>query len=182
MGRRYRRGGLTLPEVLVTLAIAATLAAVLLPALIGQISKGDAGRLSNDLVAVQTAIGAFTSDVRRFPKDLSQLNTAITISQQDLLNVTYPQSLVNRWRGPYLGKSLTSNTLPTAFGSSIQNAFGDSTTAGGRYLAVTFSPITLADFNNVDRIIDEAASSTTGQLLFVTNNSGTGAFLAVPIQ
>ncbi|MDQ6718185.1 MAG: type II secretion system GspH family protein, partial [Gemmatimonadota bacterium] len=42
------RRGFTLAEVLVTLAIIAVMAAVLLPALNSQISKGDAGRLASD--------------------------------------------------------------------------------------------------------------------------------------
>jgi prepilin-type N-terminal cleavage/methylation domain-containing protein len=179
--RNRNRRGLTLPEVLVTLAIVATLAAVLLPALNSQLSKGDAGRLSSDLVSLQTAIGAFTSDVRRFPKELTQLNTPIATNQQDLLGQTYPQSLVNRWRGPYLGKSLVSNTLPSAFGASILNAFANESDGVNNYVAVKFSPITASDFEKVDLIIDEQASSTTGQLRWA-NGSGTGTFFAVPIQ
>lgn len=178
---RRNRSGLTLPEVLVTLAIVATLAAVLLPALNSQLAKGDAGRLSSDLVSLQTAIGAFTSDVRRFPKNLHQLNTKITTSGpvlgEDLLGQAYPQSLVNRWRGPYLGKALTSDTtLPSAFGASIRNAFQNHPEG---FVGVKFWPITASDFEKVDLIIDEESNSTTGQLRFVTD---TGTFLAVPIQ
>jgi prepilin-type N-terminal cleavage/methylation domain-containing protein len=182
--RTRQRKGLTLPEVLVTLAIAATLAAVLLPALTSQLAKGDAGRLASDLVSLQTSIGTFTADVRRFPANLRQLNEQISTStsplHQDLLGQTYPQSLVNRWRGPYLGKSLTaSNTIPSAFGASFETTF----VSQGGFVVAKFSPITLADFDKIDLIIDEEASSTTGQLRFTgSTSSGTGEFYAVPIQ
>src|SRR5688500_4213907 len=116
--RTASRGGFTLPEVLVTIAIVATLAAVLLPALNNQLSKGDAGRLTSDLVAVQTAVGAFTSDVRRYPLDLTDLKTKPAGSDLDILGAAYGTTLVNKWRGPYLSKDLSSGSMPTGFGAN----------------------------------------------------------------
>src|SRR6266550_2689580 len=71
------RRGFTLAEVLVTLAIIAIMAAILLPALNSQISKGDAGKIASDLTNIQQAAQAFVSDVHRYPADLTQLTTSV---------------------------------------------------------------------------------------------------------
>lgn len=175
--------GFTLPEVLVTIAIVATLAAVLLPALNNQLSKGDAGRLTSDLVAVQTAVGAFTSDVRRYPLDLTDLITRPVSSDLDVLGNSFGSVLINKWRGPYLSKELSSGDMPTGYGSKISGTFTRTTYNSISYLTVSVTPMTPAEFDNIDQIIDETANSTTGQLRYTGNSvSGTATFYAVPIQ
>ncbi|MGI8619669.1 MAG: type II secretion system protein [Gemmatimonadaceae bacterium] len=179
-----KRRGFTLPEVLVTLAIVATLAAVLMPALNSQLSKGDAGRLTSDLKAIQTAVGAFTSDVRRYPGDLTDLNTKPGVTDQDVLGNAFGSVLVAKWRGPYLSKELLSGTIiPSGYGSTIAGGLTRTTYNGIPYLTISVSPLTEAEFNTIDQIIDESASSSTGQLRFTgTSVSGTVTFYAVPIQ
>lgn len=172
--------GFTLMEVLVTIAIVGTLAAVLAPALMNQLSKGDAGRITSDLVAVQTAVGAFTSDTRRYPATLLQLKTVPANSALDILGNQFGDALVKKWRGPYLSKDLNgSDAMPTGSGATISAAFDTATYNDIPYLRIKVSPLTLAEFNNVDQIIDESANSSTGQLTL----SGTIAiFSAVPVQ
>lgn len=175
-----RGQGFTLIEVLVTIAIVGTLAAVLAPALINQLSKGDAGRTTSDLVAVQTAIGAFTSDTRRYPATLLQLKTVPANSASDILGNQFGDVLIKKWRGPYLSKEVNgSNAMPTGSGATISAAFGKATYNDISYLTITAGPFTLNEFNNIDQIIDEAASSTSGQL---TLSGTTATFAAVPIQ
>jgi prepilin-type N-terminal cleavage/methylation domain-containing protein len=180
MKKSRERKGFTLPEVLVTLAIVATLAAVLLPALNSQLSKGDAGRAASDLVSLQTAIGAFASDVRRYPDSLAQLTTAITTSNTDINDAAYTSGHVAKWKGPYLSKSLVSNTLPTAFGGTITGDFESLAIGGTNFLTVTVAPIAQADFDKVDLIIDETVSAVSGQLRWVTPD--TARFYATPLQ
>lgn len=179
-GRRRASKGFTLPEVLVTLAIVATLTAVLLPALNNQLSKGDASRVTNDLVAIRTAIGAFTSDVRRYPSALVQLKTAPLSSATDVLGNQLGSTLINRWRGPYLSKDLNgSNAMPTGYGGVISSSFGTVTYNGVPYLTISTTGLTEAEFNNIDQIIDETANSSTGQLTF---DGTTVKWAATPIQ
>src|SRR5437764_3611113 len=71
--RRSTRRGFTLGEVLVTVALVAVLAAVVLPAVGSQISKGDLGRVSSDLLTMRSAMEQFISDVRRYPNSVGQL-------------------------------------------------------------------------------------------------------------
>ena len=175
-----KRLGFTLPEVLVTIAIIATLAAVLLPALTGQISKGDSTRAAEDLKAVQSAVTAFVSDVRRYPGKLEHLTDPITISDADALSSTYPAGLVEKWNGPYLNKQLENGTLKTTFGAFIQSDFGDEAVANTTYLAARLDPISDADFAKLDALIDDTANSSTGLLRL--NASSTATYYLVPIQ
>jgi prepilin-type N-terminal cleavage/methylation domain-containing protein len=174
------RIGFTLPEVLVTLAIVATLTAVLLPALNNQLSKGDASRVTNDIVAVRTAVGAFTSDVRRYPSALLQLRTAPEAGDFDVLGRTFGGTLIQRWRGPYLSKDLDdSYAMPTGYGGVISPTLGTVTYNGIPYLTVQITGLTPEEFDNIDQIIDETANSSTGQL---TISGTTAVWAATPIQ
>jgi prepilin-type N-terminal cleavage/methylation domain-containing protein len=174
------RAGFTLPEVLVTLAIVATLTAVLLPALNNQLSKGDASRVTNDIVAIRTAVGAFTSDVRRYPSALVQLKTKPLATDVDVLGNQFGGTLIQRWRGPYLSKDLNgSNAMPTGYGGIISGTMGQTSYNGIPYLNIQITGLTTDEFNNIDQIIDETASSSTGQL---TLSGTTAVWAATPIQ
>jgi prepilin-type N-terminal cleavage/methylation domain-containing protein len=174
MKKSRGRKGFTLPEVLVTLAIVATLAAVLLPALNSQLSKGDAGRAASDLVSLQTAIGVFASDVRRYPGDMAQLNDTAAFTTD--INGASLANLKTKWKGPYLTKTLVSGNLPTAFGATILGDFDPLTS----YLVIELTNMTQTDFNKVDQIIDETVSTTSGQFRWVTGD--TARYYATPLQ
>lgn len=184
-----RRGGLTLPEVLVTLAIISVLAAVLIPALTGQLAKGDAGRVAEDLKSIQTGIGAFVSDVRVYPRTVNQLTQKITTDASvtrlgGRLSPTGAYSAVQlpRWRGPYMVKSIAAlqTSVVTGFDALIDGNFSSSTTTDlvTPYVGISVTGLDQAQLDRVDLIIDDGVS-TTG--LFRTE-SGNGAFYALPIQ
>lgn len=99
---KSRRSGFTLPEVLVTVAIVAILAAAVVPAVTSQISKGEETTLVSAVSSVRTSLSAFVSDVRTFPSRVSQLTTVPAASTDSALDGSaYSAAQVGRWKGPY---------------------------------------------------------------------------------
>ena len=175
-----RRAGFTLVEVLVSLAIVAILAAVLLPALTSQIVKGDTGRVAGDLTSIQSAAQAFVSDVRRYPSALGDLTTAITASSTDINSAPIPANLLTKWKGPYLGRDV-GNTA----GGVISTTFAKTAGLNGvYYLGVTVTAVTPAEFANVEALFDDgvAGTSSTNGLVLYNAGSSTLTFLALAIQ
>lgn len=171
--QRSRRGGFTLPEVLVTVAIVAVLAAMVVPAVTQQISKGDEGQFSGSIRNLQTAITAYVSDVRRFPYDLTQLETVPTNGDSAWGPAgTLNAALVARWKGPYLQGSLTT-------GDSVDLGFGlfgkSQMRVDGNYLILRIDGTTSeAVFAKVDSLIDKADGQADGSLRWTdTGTPGT---------
>ncbi|HUR92376.1 MAG TPA: prepilin-type N-terminal cleavage/methylation domain-containing protein [Gemmatimonadaceae bacterium] len=180
---KTKRAGLTLPEVLVTLAIIAVVAAVLVPALTSQLTKGDAGRVSEDLKAVQTGIQAFVSDVRRYPKTINQLSNAITTVQGDLVTTaSYTARHVSRWRGPYFVRDIepADTDFETGYGGKVLTTLLSTTVTGtgGTYLGIEVSGLSPTERDQVDVVLDDGVSSS-GLFRIIGNDT---LYLAVVVQ
>ena len=184
--RLRSRTGFTLAEILVALAIIATLAAVLVPAVTGQIMKGEVNRAIQDITNIRTGIEQFVADVHRYPGKVSHLATQITALQLDVNNSTYPNNLVNRWKGPYLGRDTLPGGYQTGFGAVVRDSLVKLTfQAGVSYATVVIAGITQTDFNRIDAEIDGTVGATTGLLRWVTGGGSgvdTVKFLTIPIQ
>jgi prepilin-type N-terminal cleavage/methylation domain-containing protein len=101
--KHSRRSGFTLPEVLVTVAIVAVLAAMVVPAVTQQISKGDQGQLSSSIQGLNTGLTSFVADVRKFPIALSQLSQAVANNDSTLMPLGHLNAVeAGRWKGPYI--------------------------------------------------------------------------------
>jgi len=189
-GFETRRKGFTLAELLVSLALIALLAAVLIPTVAGQLLKGDAGRVASDLNAVQAGIQTFLADVHRYPGKYSDLSKVITTSaatHTDILGNAYTAGLVSKWKCPYVTKDTTTNgtagTVVTGFGGLMLNRFQSvANTNAVNYVTVVISGVSSADFDKIDEQVDGTASGggSVGLLRFVAPD--TVKFLAVPIQ
>lgn len=179
--------GFTLAEILIALALIAVLAAVLLPAVAGQIMKGDTGRTMQDLDAVRAGIDQFLADVHRYPRRVSHMTTAITTSQKDVNGAAYPSGLVAKWSGPYITKTLNdANVIPTGFGATIQDSLQIvANTNNVNYVTVVIAGIDTIGFARLDLEIDGASTTVTnartlGIVRWVTGD--TVKYLATPIQ
>lgn len=187
-----RKRGFTLAEILIALALIALLAAVLLPTVAGQILKGDAGRVMQDLDAVRSGIDQFLADVHRYPGKYSDLSKAVVASSAlhvDINGNQYTAGLAAKWSGPYVSKDTMSAVIETGFGGSIHNVFIKTLNTNAiNYVTVQITGITGADFDRIDEQIDGASVSpagrTTGLLRWVTGGASpdTTKYLATPIQ
>ncbi|HTE47638.1 MAG TPA: prepilin-type N-terminal cleavage/methylation domain-containing protein [Gemmatimonadaceae bacterium] len=120
MFRNVRRGGFTLPEILVTVTIIAVLAAAVVPAVTQYVNKGNTPSSQQDVHQLQTAVTGFTADVHRYPGDLQQLITQIvtTTGSGDTLDkdgaatpVVFTTVDASRWRGPYTAAPITTGAI-----------------------------------------------------------------------
>lgn len=175
-----RRNGFTLAEVLVTLAIIAVMAAVLLPSLTAQLSKGDTGRLGSDLTGIQSAAQAFVADVRRYPSALGDLTTAITASSTDLDGLPIPSTLLSKWKGPYLNRDV-GNTAGGVIGTTFSKTAGGN---GANYLGITVTSVPASVFAGIEALLDDgvAGVSSTNGVVHYNAGSSTLTFLALTIQ
>ena len=115
MTRSSKRSGFTLPEVLVTVAIVAVLAAIVVPTVTNQIGKGDDTNLVTNVADLRTSVTSLVSDVRKFPSRLQDLTTVPLATDLDLSGGQFGATAVAKWKGPYISTSLKarSNTLKT---------------------------------------------------------------------
>jgi prepilin-type N-terminal cleavage/methylation domain-containing protein len=178
---RSHRYGFSLAEILVALAILAALAAVIIPAVAGQISKSDATRTIQDMTSIRTGIEQFVADVHRYPGKVSHLTNQIATTQMDVNNALYTQPLVNRWKGPYLGRDTLTGGYQTGFGGVVKDSLVRLTFQPGvNYATVVIFGITQTDFNRIDAEVDGTVGATTGMLRWVAGD--TVKFLTIPIQ
>jgi prepilin-type N-terminal cleavage/methylation domain-containing protein len=182
-----RKVGFTLAEILIALALIAVLAAVLLPAVAGQIMKGDTGRTMQDLDGLRAGIDQFLADVHRYPMRVSHLTTKVTGTDRDVNGTLYPAGLAAKWAGPYVVKTLNdANVIPTGFGANIQDSLVRITNSNGiAYVTVRIHPIDSAAFARLDLEIDGVSANwtnaqTLGLVRRVTGD--TVKYLATPIQ
>lgn len=165
--RANRRSGFTLPEVLVTVAIVAVLAAMVVPAVTQQISKGDDAELQSSVANLRTSITAFVSDTRKFPARISDLFNEIADTDLDLFGVAYGTAVEARWRGPYMSGSLAAASDLTLSHTDIADALVDSTfgTATAVLVIATLPDITTqAQAILIDGLIDDGNGNAAGIL------------------
>lgn len=175
---RKSRSGFTLPEVLVTVAIVAVLAAVVVPAVTNQISKGDESNLTSNVSNLRSGVTSFVADVRKFPRRLQNLLEVPDEADDDVTGVDFGAGAVGRWKGPYLIaslKSYTSNNLidsiPWGALAYVLDSLSDTsfTAAGGDgtdgFIGVTFGGVTSnATAFKIDSILDGATGRIEGNL------------------
>lgn len=174
--------GFTLAEVLVTIAIIAIMAAVLLPALNNQLSKGDTSRIASDLTNLQSGVQAFFSDIRQYPDSTNQLVNPLTASSTDIQGAVFQPTAISAWKGPYVSRDVLSNTGGRA---TFTSALSKTATSSTNFLTVTISPISTAQFANIEATLDEGTSSSTSSTAGVVrynSASSTLSYLLTPIQ
>lgn len=173
--RNQRKNGFTLPEVLVTVAIVAVLAAVVVPTVTSQIGKGDDANFQSSVSNVRTGITAFVSDTRRFPRRLSHLYNPIT-GLNDLTGNAYGNT-ATRWKGPYASGSMLSGDSVALSLAFLQDSLIDSNLVAGTsgYVVASLLGVTsAAAVARLDTLIDGGTGADAGILQWpavITNGS-----------
>lgn len=170
--RRNRRSGFTLPEVLVTVAIVAVLAAMVVPAVTQQISKGDAPSFLGSVAGIRTAITSFVADVRTLPGELSQLSVPLTVADtrlaqtRDSVGGEYTPAVLPRWRGPYENSGAALGVIRAGYGWETEDDLVDSnsTAPAKGYLVVTLfkANAVVADAVELDNAVDGGNGANAG--------------------
>lgn len=203
--KKAGRPGFTLIEVLVTVAVIGVLVAVTVPAVTSQISAADPSRVVSDLVNISSGIDAFSSNMSpaSMPGDVDDLANAPSSTDSDIYGNAYSNA-ATRWKGPYIQRAIikiltgspAGNSFPSGYSSFVQNDFvkcnskvasqGCSTTAPLDYLVVKVTPLTVAEFEGINKLIDtgETAGTSSSQSLGKVRYdsvSSTGYYFATPL-
>ena len=188
------QNGFTLSEVLVTISLIAALGAVVVPAVAGQLKKGDPSRVGQDVAAIRGAVEQFLSDVRRYPAAIQQVTRPITTSQAPLSTTTqgnYGTADVARWKGPYLTKD-SIGAVATGFGWMFKPGFevdtllpnGTASASGGQRYMVLKVAMPVNDSLSalqLDGQFDDG-NLTTGAIRYRKGTTDTVKFLILPIS
>lgn len=169
LSNRNRRGGFTLPEVLVTVAIVSVLAAIVVPAVTQQLGKGDLPAVNSSLQGMSTAITSFVSDVRRFPGQVDHLQAqpiatdwSITATGATVPAAVYSTGSLARWRGPYDNTGSITGIVPIGMGWNTTNVLYDS--LGYVVVPVSKTAADVTDAAELDALIDENNGATVGRV------------------
>ncbi|MEO7648769.1 MAG: type II secretion system protein [Gemmatimonadaceae bacterium] len=171
-GRRVRHG-FSLPEILVALAIIATLSVVVLPAVMNKLTEARAAALSQTLDGINKTVQSYRGNVGRYPRYLRQLSekpaTAGALAA-DLCGSTTPLVNINQWRGPYSSRTFT----------DVGTQVGDATVQDGLRRVPSTTPPSFA-VAYVDVInVDEAVASSVNRAFDGDGNYNAGTILWVP--
>lgn len=128
--------GYTLTEMLVVMAIIGLIAAVLTPALVGQLGRARAKTAQMQLQTIAAGLEMYRSDVGKYPTSSEGLGVLLS-----------PAGEAEGWVGPYLKDS---KSLVDPWGNAIQYALGE----GGRsYVVTSYGADGTASGSGLDRDI-----------------------------
>ena len=173
--QRGRRSGFTLPEVLVTVAIVAVLAAMVVPAVTQQLGKADAPSFQGSLSSLRTAVTSFVADVKKWPGDIEDLQTNPTVADTDLDGVAYSATAIAKWKGPYENSGNATGALALGYGWVTSNVVFDSL----GYYVVELTKTAGADSTDAHELEAAIDGSTAGSNLtgIVRYENGAGTAL-----
>ena len=177
-----------------TITLIAALAGVVVPAIAGQLKKGDPSRVGQDVSAIRSGVEQFLSDVRRYPGAVQQVTAPIATTQSGLTTTmqgNYGAAEVARWKGPYLTKD-SAGVVTTGFGWVFKPGFevdtllptGTASAAAGQRYMVLKVAMTVNDSLSalqIDNHVDDG-NLNTGVVRYRKGTVDTLKFLIIPIS
>lgn len=158
------RGGFTLAEMLVAMALLAVLSALVTPSMLVNIGKGERSRVAEDLQSTATSAQMFNTDLKRWPSTMGQLASTVGATDTDVLNEQYGATLASRWNGPYFDRGGDiGTTLKTGSGGRIRTTFGTGSWEGRTYLKIEVEGIDEETAKQISQLLEgESLVGTDG--------------------
>ncbi|HJQ20331.1 MAG TPA: hypothetical protein VJ867_08295 [Gemmatimonadaceae bacterium] len=108
---RFRAGAFTIFEVLISLALLAIIAAVVVPALMGRIRDARTSALAQTLFSTSLALVEYKKAVSSYPQQLLYLASAPSATTKDACGNAIGAANALNWRGPYVTRDLVTTGL-----------------------------------------------------------------------
>lgn len=163
---RPARRGLTLVEILIVMAILATLAAVLYPSVSVQLRRGQSTALANQMDNLRQALSNFQQNVTKYPLFLTQLTAAPVNGDDDSCGANLTTGNRNAWRGPYLTQSVNGN-IPVGDATVDNQLIRLPSTGTLAMLRITVTGVTQNSATDLELQFDGNNDFTSGTILWV---------------
>jgi prepilin-type N-terminal cleavage/methylation domain-containing protein len=176
-GRSGRQGGFTLIELVISLAIIAMLAAVIVPTVIGRLNGSQSAVLISQFAQLRDAAASQRADLGRYPPRLRQLVTAPVAGDKDSCGRTIPVLALPSWAGPYLERTVPTSGL--VLGSAVipdtlrRNPAAFSMTGTLTLVAANVDSLVAVE---MERNLDGNADLTTGTITWTNLGNDTVRF------
>lgn len=182
-----RRAGFTVMEVLVALVILVTLTAIMLPAVVTNISTANSTNLAANLKTINTAIMQYRENTGRYPLQLTQLITRPTTSSLDACSFTLPSSSVAAWSGPYIGLSIGANGIQSGdavISNNLQrNPLVSTSSTPNGVLQLSVGSVTGANATDVEGVFDTGNDLDHGTITWIPTTGVIGTLtFAIPVR
>ncbi|MDQ6718266.1 MAG: type II secretion system GspH family protein [Gemmatimonadota bacterium] len=164
-------------EVLVTLAIIAVMAAVMIPSLSSRVRVSNSTNVSQNLKTINDAIQKYRENVGYYPSQLVLLTTKPTTANTDACGITLSTTDVTLWQGPYLSLTVTSNGIKSGDATIRNNLVRSptntsSSTVMDGTLSIFADSVTTAMATDVEGSLDAGSTDfTTGTIRYTAASS-----------
>ena len=173
-----QRRGFTLAEALITLAIIATMAAVLYPAASAQLRRGQSAATASALTNLRDAMVAYRGNVLDYPSTLSLLTNAPVAGATDACGNVISAAQRNAWRGPYLTQNIAGG-MPVGNATAVDALLRTPATDAGVAPGILTIHLTGLDSSiavDLDQQFDGTVDLTAGIVTWVTTGLDTLKF------
>lgn len=163
--RRLGRGGFTLTETLVSLAVVGVVAGVVVSRMITPQENSETGALAQNLGALNASVQAFRGDVGRYPGRLEYLTAPPPAGATDACGRSIPPQQRAEWSGPYLTRQIGPGGIRTGDGTIANQVRRDPPARGSDpfgHLLIDASEVESRTATSLDKLLDGGDGFTTG--------------------
>lgn len=184
---RLGRGGFTLTEALVALALVGVVAGVVITRMVSPQEDSETGALAQNLSALSAGIQAYRGDVGRYPARLGDLSSPPEGSARDLCGRSVPLEQLEAWRGPYLSREVGPTGVISGDGviasalrrdppSRADGAFG--------HLLIDVANVESATATSLDELLDGGDGFSSGTVRWSPSGGSTQGDLTyrIPVR